>query len=115
MAKFRFVQWLLDWLKTTKHFRFEWDSGNTFKSSAKHSVSPEETEQVIRNGKAQPLGVQVSPSHSEERLGVVGPTDPGRMLQVVFTLRGGRVRPISARPAKRKERKLYEAYLREIS
>ncbi|MBK9309042.1 MAG: BrnT family toxin [Nitrospira sp.] len=38
----------------------------------------------------------------------------GRILHVVFTLREGKVRPISARPAHKKERELYEAYLREI-
>jgi uncharacterized protein len=100
---------------TAREFQFEWDAGNTEKSSVKHSVSPEEAEQVFWSGRGQPLGVQVSPSHPEERLGIVGPTDIGRILHIVFTFRGGRIRLISARPAKRKERKIYEAYLREIS
>ncbi|MFZ4404793.1 MAG: BrnT family toxin [Pseudobdellovibrionaceae bacterium] len=41
-------------------------------------------------------------------MNIVGPSSEGRMISVVFTLRDGRVRPISARNASRKERKLYE-------
>ena len=115
MTKFQFVEWLILWLQETSSFLFEWDAGNTTKSSAKHAVTTKETEEVFALGQAQPLGVQVSPAVPEERLAVVGPTASGRILHVVFALRAGKVRPISARPAKRKERKSYEAYLREIS
>ncbi len=59
-------------------------------------------------------GFKSAPLAHEERLGIVGPTSEGRVLHVVFTLRDGKVRPISARPAHKKERELYEAYLREI-
>jgi hypothetical protein len=115
MAKFKFVQWLILWLQETSGFQFEWDDGNTFKSSTKHGVTPVEAEEVFLLGQAQPLGVQVSPEVPEERLGIVGPTYSGRVLHVVFTIRAGKIRPISARPAGRKERKSHEAYLREIS
>lgn len=57
---------------------------------------------------AVPLGRQVSPKVDEERLCLLGPSQEGRLLSVVFTLREGRVRPISSRIANRKERKLYE-------
>ena len=86
-----------------------------FKSTAKHGVAPDETEEVFLLKQAAPLGVQVSPEAPEERLGIIGPNYSGRILQVGFTLRGGKIRPISARPAGRKERRLYEAYLREIT
>ena len=114
MAKFRFVEWLLLWLLETAQFEFEWDEGNRSKSAAKHSVTTAEAEEVFQLGQAAPLGVQVSPEVPEERLGIVGPTAGGRVLHVVFTLREGKVRPISARPAHKKERELYEAYIREI-
>jgi hypothetical protein len=39
----------------------------------------------------------------------------GKLLQIAFTLREGKVRPISARPAHPKERKQYEEILRKIS
>lgn len=115
MAKFQFIRWLVHWLEEASGFQFEWDEGNTVKSAAKHGVTPSEVEEVFTLHQAAPLGVQTSPAVAEERLGIIGPTYTGRMLQVVFTLRGGKVRPISARPAGRKERKYYEAYIREVA
>lgn len=115
MAQFKFVQWLTHWLQEISGLQFEWDEGNSFKSPAKHGISPEETEEVFLLRQAAPLGVQISPEAPEERLGIIGPNYSGRILQVVFTLRGGKIRPISARPAGRKERRLYEAYLREVA
>jgi uncharacterized DUF497 family protein len=114
MAKFKFVEWLLLWLQENSHFEFDWDEGNRTKSAAKHAVRIEAAEEVFTLGQAAPLGIQISPVAHEERLGIVGPTSEGRLLHVVFTLRDGKVRPISARPAHKKERELYEAYLREI-
>jgi len=114
MAKFKFVEWLLLWLEETARFEFEWDDGNQAKSSTKHAVTTTETEEVFSLGQAAPLGIQVSPKVAEERLAIVGVTAVGRMLHIVFTIRNGKVRPISARPAHRKERELYEAFLREI-
>src|SRR4051812_21973707 len=112
MAKFRFIEWLLFWLQETAHFEFEWDAGNQTKIWTKHAVTPEEAEEVFLIGPAAPLGIQISPEVPEERLGIVGATTAGRILHVVFTLRTGKIRPISARPAHKKERDLYEAYLR---
>lgn len=52
---------------------------------------------------AVPIGWQVSPEVDEERLCVVGPAISGKFISMVFTLRDGRVRPISSRIASRKE------------
>ena len=114
MAKFRFVEWLILWLHETAHFEFDWDAGNKTKSSTKHAVTTTETEEIFLLGRAAPLGVQISPKVTEERLGIVGVTFKGRVLHVVFTLRDGKARPISVRPAHKKERELHETYLREI-
>ena len=62
-----------------------------------------------------PLGVQVSPKVSEERLGIVGPTINGKLLHVVFTIRDERVRPISGRPARKSEKVQYGEILRKVS
>lgn len=116
MAKFEFAEWLLLWLQETSFFEFDWDNGNRMKSAAKHEVMAAETEEVFTSGRAVALGVQISPATVEERLAVVGTTNGGRILHVVFVLRNGKVRPISTRPAHWKERGIYEAYLlREIS
>ncbi len=70
---------------------------------------------MFRLGLALPLGIQIQPPASEQRLGLVGPTLNGQMLQVAFTLREGRVRVISARVAHKKERRQYEEILRQIN
>ena len=108
MAQFKFILWLAYWYLQSDLFEFEWDRGNLHKSKDKHDVSPEEIESVFELKLAVPLGHQVSPHVEEERLCIVGPTSEGRMISVVFSLRDGRVRPISGRDASRKERKLYE-------
>ena len=115
MAKFEYVEWLLLWLVETKEFRFEWDRGNRVKSATKHGVTEDEVEEVFRLGQGLPIGVQVRPIVPEERLAIVGPTFSNRMLIVVFTLRNGRIRPISVRPAHKKERGQYEQVLRKIA
>jgi len=115
MAQWEFVEWLLFWILETSHFEFEWDKGNQTKSAVKHKISIEEVEAVFRLGLALPLGIQISPPANEQRLGLVGPSLNGRLLQVAFVLREGRVRVISARPAHRKERIKYEEILRKIS
>ncbi len=115
MAQWEFVEWLLFWILETSHFEFEWDRGNSTKSLTKHGIESHEVEAVFRSGLALPLGVQIAPVANEQRLGIVGPTLSGKILQVAFTLRDGRVRPISARLASKKERAQYEENIRKIS
>ncbi|MHB1223630.1 MAG: BrnT family toxin [Gemmatimonadaceae bacterium] len=85
---------------------FEWDSGNATKSWTKHVVSQGECEQVFFN---TPLVLATDPAHStaEARFFALGQTDEGRLLLIVFTLRGARIRVISARPMSRREREVY--------
>ena len=71
-------------------------------------MSQNEVEVLFTLKLGVPIGHQIQPEVEEERLCIVGPTDTGRMLSVVFTLREGKVRPISSRTASRKERLLYE-------
>ena len=115
MAQWEFVEWLLFWILETSHFEFEWDAGNSTKSSKKHGIEIHEIEAVFRSGLALPLGIQIAPPASEQRLGLVGPTVNGKLLQVAFVLREGRVRVISARPAHEKERMKYEEILRKTT
>jgi len=89
MAHFQFILWLAYWYLQNDEFDFEWDHGNLRKSKVKHDVSPEEIESVFELKLAVPVGRQVSPRVSEERLCLVGPTSEGRMISVVFTLRDG--------------------------
>ena len=86
---------------------FEWDEGNADKSWIRHRVSQSECEQVFFN---RPLVVTEDELHSREELRyfALGQTDAGRLLFVVYTLRGEKVRVISARDMTRSERKDYE-------
>ncbi|MFP5492405.1 MAG: BrnT family toxin [Bacteriovoracia bacterium] len=115
MAQWEFVEWLLYWILETSHFEFEWDKGNQTKSATKHGVETHEVESVFRSGLALPLGIQIGPTLNEQRLGIVGPNLNGRILQVAFVLRNGKVRVISSRYANKKERKQYEEILRKIT
>ncbi|MDF1501785.1 BrnT family toxin [Roseisolibacter sp. H3M3-2] len=85
---------------------FQWDSGNATKNWTKHTVGQSECEQVFFNA---PLVLAADPAHSarEGRYFALGQTDEGRLLLVVFTLRGSLVRVISARPMSRREREVY--------
>jgi uncharacterized DUF497 family protein len=86
---------------------FEWDAGNLEKNWRKHQVTAAECEQVFFN---QPLIAAPDVAHSgqEARFYLLGQTDAGRLLFVVFTLRSTLIRVISARDMSRKERKVYE-------
>ena len=108
MAKFRFIQWLVEWLISQSSFQFEWDHGNQTKSLQKHKVTIAEIEEIFAmNDAIRALGEQLSPLAPEPRFGILGVTKGGRHLFVCFTLRGSGVRIISAREMSQKERKLY--------
>lgn len=115
MAKFEFLEWLLLWLLETSSFAFDWDSGNTSKNETKHQVTISEIEEVFRLGKIAPLGLQIEPLKDEATFGIIGQTGNSSILMIAFTLRNKKIRPISARPASKKERQYYETYLHEIS
>ena len=79
----------------------------------KHDVDTTEAEQAFYDERLSPLGSQVEPEVDEPRFGILGRTFTGRRLHVVFTIRSGQVRMISARPMHRKERAQYEQALRQ--
>ena len=85
---------------------FDWDSGNAPKLEQRHGVTPGECEQVFFR---EPLLIAPNHKHSisEERWAAWGCTADGRALAIVFTLRGDRIRPLSARDMNRKERRFY--------
>jgi uncharacterized DUF497 family protein len=86
---------------------FDGDEANVIKIWEKHSVSQSECEQIFFN---KPLVVTDDVKHSgvEQRYYVLGATDQGCTLFLVFTMRGGLIRVITAREMNRKERRLYQ-------
>ncbi len=113
MASFQFAQWLWDWLFALPRFSFEWDAGIVTKSVQKHGVTCEEAEQVFTGRRFIPIGEQYQPACPEPRFGVLGETAAGKLLFMAFTVRGPRIRVISARPMNRKERDFYVTTLRQ--
>jgi uncharacterized DUF497 family protein len=87
---------------------FDWDEAN-LAHIAQHDVSQEEAEQVFL-GDPLDMELQVA-DDGEERLQQLGETTKRRILQLVTTWRGGKLRVISAWDAP-KQLKLY--YLAEM-
>lgn len=85
---------------------FQWDASNSEKNWLVHDVSQAETEQAFYN---RPVLVTSDIDHSEveARYYVLGRSNTGRRLTIVFTIRGSLVRPIMARDMSRRERRLY--------
>jgi uncharacterized protein len=85
---------------------FQWDKGNATKNWEKHDVSQAECEQVFFS---RPLIAKHDMEHSweEPRYFGLGKTDADRLLFVAFTIRGDKIRVISARDMTKNERKRY--------
>jgi uncharacterized DUF497 family protein len=90
-----------------KYDGFDWDGGNIRKNWEGHRVSREEIEQVFSN---RPWFDYEATGYigTEKRRIVLGKTDKGRSLFIVYTERNNRIRPISARDMHQKERNIYD-------
>lgn len=86
---------------------FDWDAGNQDKNWILHQVSWIECEEVFFN---LPLVFEPDVAHSltENRFILLGQTNAGRYLFLVFTIRNGKIRVISARDMSKNERIEYE-------
>ncbi len=87
---------------------FEWDAGNRDKSFLKHQVTHAECEEAFFDPHKRLIGpgLHVAGGGQEERFLLIGRTKAERALFIVFTVRKGKVRVISARDLNRKERGL---------
>ena len=88
---------------------FSWDPVKADINVRKHGVAFDEATSVFRNPLARVLPDPTSPK-GEDRAIIVGHSEQGRLLLVVFTERDGRLRIISARPVSRRERREYEEH-----
>lgn len=87
--------------------QFEWDPRKEQSNQRKHRVGFREASTVF----GDPLSITVpDPDHSigEERFVILGVSRERRLLVVVHTMRGERVRLISARAATKHEREQYQ-------
>ena len=86
---------------------FYWDKGNKDKSLIKHGITDTESEEVFFDEKKKILQDTLH-SQKEKRFIIIGRTKLSNLLYMVFTIRGGKLRIISARPLNKKEKFLYE-------
>jgi uncharacterized DUF497 family protein len=83
---------------------FEWDAFNTA-HIARHGLQPLDAEQALANDAATIRSVV--DGTDEERWFTVGPNAAGRLLAVVWTTRGSRVRVVTAYPAGKRLQREY--------
>jgi len=88
---------------------FDWDEGDLLKNWEKHGVTAAECEEVFFN---RPLVAAPDAEHSadEPRFFLLGQSDGGRKLFLVFTTRENLIRVISARDMTKRERERYQRY-----
>jgi len=91
---------------------FDWDKGNINKNWDKHRVHHLECEEIFFN---EPIITKVEKGGvpQEERVSALGVTNEGRFLFVVFTIRRGKIRVVSARDTNKKERKIYHEKIKK--
>jgi uncharacterized DUF497 family protein len=83
---------------------FSWDEANV-RHLARHRVTPEEAEQCYRN---DPLIIDEQYESGEERYLALGETRAARRLAFVFTVRGERIRFVTAYPMTREQEQKFE-------
>ena len=90
---------------------FDWDESNVQKNWERHSVTPEEAEEIFFH---EPLVVRtdVRRRGAEKRYYALGQTNSGRLLFVAFTIRHKLIRVISARDMNRNEAEVYRIHER---
>ena len=89
------------------------DPKKAARNAAWHGITFAEAEQVFAPGVVSITRPDPKHSAAEARYQTLGPIASGRVLLVVWTERaGGVIRIISARPASRRERRLYATHTR---
>lgn len=83
--------------------QFAWDEAKAARNLEKHGVTFDEASSVFRDPLGKLVPDPTDPS-GEDRAIMMGHSDQGRLLLVVFAERADRIRIISARDATRRER-----------
>lgn len=86
----------------------EWDAGNSSKSEVKHGFSIADVDSLL-DAPVLFAGRIVEPAHEEPRYLLLGVTKDGRGAALVFARRGEKLRPISCRAMRKKEKEAYDA------
>jgi len=84
---------------------FDWDQAN-FDHIANHRVNANEVEQIFSDSNR--LEAKAYSVRGEQRFAILGQTESGRILTVIYTIRNGKIRAITAYRATRKEQRRYQ-------
>jgi uncharacterized protein len=95
----------MDIIYRLQGIEFEWDENKARSNIEKHGVTFEEATEIFFDPFYQ---IGDATANNEQRDFMLGYSLAQRLLLVVYVERGRRTRIISARPANRNERKLYE-------
>lgn len=87
---------------------FDWDQWNVQKNELKHGVPKIEAESAFGDECHVLFRDSRHSTVKEERFVLYGLSMERRILMIGFTLRKGKIRIITARPASKKERHVYE-------
>ncbi len=90
--------------------RFEWDETKNQTNIQKHGVSFETAKRIFDGPVLSRLDERRD--YGEDRSISIGMVEGTAVLVIVYTVREGRFRLISARPASRKERLVYHEQIR---
>jgi len=83
---------------------FDWDEGNE-EHVLVHGVEPAEAEEAMLDPEG--FGTDAYDVPGEQREALVGATEEGRILLVVYTMRGEKVRPVTVRDASDTQKRRY--------
>ncbi len=83
---------------------FDWDTAN-ISHIARHNVISEEVEEALFDPRK--IGTLAYQVENEPRWAVLGKSNQGRVLFIVFTRRNNLIRVITARDATNKEKRRY--------
>ena len=84
---------------------FEWDEEKNLKNIAKHGINFYKAKELF----ARPYEIIESNKYEEERYILVGKSEEGIFISIIYTLREDRIRIISARISKKREIKIYKS------
>lgn len=87
---------------------FDWDQWNIQKNEVKHGVSVLEAESCFYDARVRIYEDLKHSVPAEKRYILYAKSLESRILMIGFTIRQGKIRIITARPASSKERKIYE-------
>ena len=82
---------------------FDWDDAN-LAHIAEHDVRSNEAEEVILN---RPVDLGSELRNGEQRTAQIGETDSGRILVVISTMSGKKIRVVTAWPANKDYRRYF--------